>query len=100
MPSVRLLRYLSGHIPCSYNKSKDFAQSYISEGQGLNSVGNVSPDGRISIHLDLEKGTPDMHNDHAHDVEEFAVDKNEWNACPQMNIVIMIVGSRGAFAAL
>lgn len=39
-----------------------------------------------------------MHNDHAHDVEEFAVDKNEWNACPSMNIVIMIVGSRGAFA--
>jgi hypothetical protein len=29
------------------------------------------------------------------DVEEFAVDAMGWNVCPKMNIVVMIVGSRG-----
>lgn len=72
----------------------DYAQ-YVSEGEGLDSIASVSPDGRISIHLDLKNDAPDMHKDHAHDVEEFAVDKTAWKTCPNMNILIMIVGSRG-----
>jgi hypothetical protein len=72
----------------------DYAQ-YVSEGEGLDSIASVSPDGRISIHLDLKNDAPDMRKDHAHDVEEFAVDKTAWKTCPNMNILIMIVGSRG-----
>ncbi|PBK62940.1 UDP-Glycosyltransferase/glycogen phosphorylase [Armillaria solidipes] len=41
-----------------------------------------------------EARTPDLPEDHAPDVKEFAVDR-EWNRFPKMNIVIMIVGSRG-----
>ncbi|KAF8177615.1 glycosyltransferase family 1 protein [Pholiota molesta] len=74
--------------------SINYAQ-YVSEGEGLDSIASVSPDGRISIHLDLKNDAPDMRKDHAQDVEEFAVDKTAWKTCPNMNILIMIVGSRG-----
>ncbi|KAF8968242.1 glycosyltransferase family 1 protein [Flammula alnicola] len=63
--------------------------------QGLDSIASINADGRISLDLDLKNDAPDMPQDHALDVEEFAVDKKHWNACPTMNIVIMIVGSRG-----
>ena len=41
-----------------------------------------------------------MPQEHAQDVEEFAVDEKGWNMCPKMNIVVMIVGSRGMFNEL
>ncbi|KAF8061758.1 UDP-Glycosyltransferase/glycogen phosphorylase [Lyophyllum atratum] len=66
-----------------------------STGKGLNSIARVTEDGRIVISLDLAQKLPDLPKDYARDVEEFAVDKTEWKQYPSMNIVIMIVGSRG-----
>ncbi|KAJ7272823.1 UDP-Glycosyltransferase/glycogen phosphorylase [Mycena rebaudengoi] len=67
---------------------------YKSIGKGLNSSARMSPDGRIVISLDLKRKLPDLPEDYAQDVREFAVDP-EWKNYPSMNIVIMIVGSRG-----
>ncbi|KAJ6606176.1 UDP-Glycosyltransferase/glycogen phosphorylase [Mycena vulgaris] len=72
----------------------DYAE-YKSFGKGLASTARVLPDGRIVISLDLKKKLPDLPEDHARDIQEFAVDKTEWKHYPSMNIVIMIVGSRG-----
>jgi hypothetical protein len=68
---------------------------YVTEGKGLDSAASINSDGRISLHFDLKEGMPHMPPEHAEEVEEFAVDKKGWNVCPKMNIVIMIVGSRG-----
>jgi len=62
---------------------------------GLDSAASINPDGRISLQFDLKEGVPHMPQEHAQDVEEFAVDEKGWNVCPKMNIVVMIVGSRG-----
>jgi len=52
-------------------------------------------DGRISLTFDLKnKGLEELPQEREGDVVEFAVD-NEWRDYPAMNIVIMIVGSRG-----
>ncbi|KAK0185950.1 UDP-Glycosyltransferase/glycogen phosphorylase [Armillaria mellea] len=67
---------------------------YIAAGKGLVSSASITPDGRISVSLDLKHKLPDLPEDHALDVKEFAVDR-EWRRFPKMNIVIMIVGSRG-----
>lgn len=64
-------------------------------GEGLASMARVTEDGRIVISLDLKKQLPDLPPDYAKDVEEFAVDDSTWTNVPAMNIVIMIVGSRG-----
>ncbi|KAJ7700822.1 glycosyltransferase family 1 protein [Mycena rosella] len=72
----------------------DYAE-YKSFGKGLASTARVLPDGRIVISLDLKKKLPDLPADHARDIQEFAVDKTEWKHYPSMNIVVMIVGSRG-----
>jgi len=54
-------------------------------------------DGRISLKFDLKgAGLTDIPQEPDEDVVEFAVDK-EWKDCPPMNIVIMIVGSRGTY---
>ncbi|KAG6831244.1 hypothetical protein H0H87_005810 [Tephrocybe sp. NHM501043] len=66
-----------------------------STGKGLNSLARVTDDGRIVISLDLAQKLPDLPKDYARDVEEFAVDETEWKQYPSLNIVIMIVGSRG-----
>lgn len=50
------------------------------------------------ISLDLAQKLPDLPKDYARDVKEFAVDETEWKRYPSMNIVIMIVGSRGELA--
>ncbi|KAJ6546815.1 glycosyltransferase family 1 protein [Mycena capillaripes] len=68
---------------------------YTSSGKGLASMARVLPDGRIVISLDLKQKLPDLPQDHAQDIQEFAVDKTEWKKYPSLNIVIMIVGSRG-----
>jgi hypothetical protein len=72
----------------------DYAE-YVTQGKGLDSVASIRPDGRISLRFDLKDGVSDMPQEHGQDVEEFAVDEKEWKLCPKMNIVIMIVGSRG-----
>lgn len=59
-------------------------------------MARVLPDGRIVISLDLKQKLPDLPEDHAQDIREFAVDKTEWKKYPSLNIVIMIVGSRGS----
>jgi sterol 3beta-glucosyltransferase len=47
--------------------------------------------------FDLKKYLPDFLPSQilTQDVDEFAVDIERWRDCPSMNIVIMIVGSRG-----
>lgn len=64
-------------------------------GKGLTSFARVTSDGRISISLDLKNKLPDLPRDHANPVEEFAVDDIDFDSPPNINIVIMIVGSRG-----
>ncbi|KAJ7778801.1 UDP-Glycosyltransferase/glycogen phosphorylase [Mycena maculata] len=76
------------------NPMTEYAE-YKSTGKGLASTARVLPDGRIVISLDLKKKLPDLPEGHAQDIQEFAVDKTEWRRYPSMNIVIMIVGSRG-----
>ncbi|KAH7911918.1 glycosyltransferase family 1 protein [Hygrophoropsis aurantiaca] len=68
---------------------------YQASGQGLSSSARISDDGRIIISLDLKKKLPDIPLDYAREVREFAVDDKTWKDVPSMNIVIMIVGSRG-----
>ncbi|KAH7928152.1 glycosyltransferase family 1 protein [Leucogyrophana mollusca] len=74
--------------------SIDYAE-YQATGQGLSSFARVSDDGRIIISLDLKKKLPEIPIGYARDVREFAVDDKAWKDVPCMNIVIMIVGSRG-----
>ena len=47
--------------------------------------------------FDLKKYLPDFLPSQilTQDIDEFAVDQERWRDCPSMNIVIMIVGSRG-----
>ena len=47
------------------------------------------------ISLDLKRKLPDLPEDYAKEVNEFAVDARAWRDVPCLNIVIMIVGSRG-----
>jgi sterol 3beta-glucosyltransferase len=74
----------------------DYAE-WISTGKGLSSFARVTEDGRIVVSLDLKQKLPDLPKGYARDVKEFAVDETEWKQYPSMNIVIMIVGSRGGF---
>ena len=68
---------------------------YEAIGKGLASFARVSEDGRIVISLDLRQKLPDLPKDYAKEVNEFAVDAQAWRDVPRLNIVIMIVGSRG-----
>lgn len=56
----------------------------------------LTDDGRIVISLDLKKPLPDLPEGYANPVKEYAVDRRTYTDAPAMNIVIMIVGSRGA----
>ncbi|KAH8114206.1 glycosyltransferase family 1 protein [Phellopilus nigrolimitatus] len=73
---------------------KDYAQ-YAITGKGLASAAHLDDDGRISISLDLKRVLPDLPEDYARDVLESATDSINFRSPPCMNIVIMIVGSRG-----
>lgn len=68
---------------------------YVSSGKGLKSLATIGPDGQISLTFDLKQHLPDLPTDHAREVKEFAIDQTQWRDYPSMNIVIMIVGSRG-----
>lgn len=74
----------------------DYAE-YKATGKGLSSFARVDDDGRIVISLDLKQKLPDLPEDYAKAVDEFALDEKSWRDVPVMNIIIMIVGSRGAF---
>ncbi|KAG8746143.1 hypothetical protein FRC10_006009 [Ceratobasidium sp. 414] len=69
--------------------------AYKAIGKGLTSSAEVTQDGRIVISLDMKKKLPDLPRDYANPVREYAVDKEDWHTAPAMNVVIMIVGSRG-----
>ena len=71
-------------------------EEYRVVGKGLTSYARVTPDGKISITLDLKNKLPDLPENYANPVKEFAVDEKEYDNPPHINIVIMIVGSRGA----
>ena len=51
------------------------------------------------ISLDLRQKLPDLPEDYAKEVNEFAVDAQAWQDVPRLNIVIMIVGSRGELSS-
>jgi hypothetical protein len=79
------------HIRSDYSEFK-------ASGKGLLSNARVTADGRISVTLNLKKALPDLPPDYARDVKEFAVDEVSYHEVPSLNIVIMIVGSRGKLA--
>jgi hypothetical protein len=86
-------------LPCltlelSFPRTPEYVE-YKSSGDGLTSSAQLTDDGRIVISLDLKKRLPDLPKDHARDVKEFALDEKTWSNVPAMNILIMIVGSRG-----
>ncbi|PVF99014.1 glycosyltransferase family 1 protein [Serendipita vermifera] len=90
-------------------KLRDYI-SYATSGRGLASSARITDEGRILVSLDLKKALPDLPKDYANPVREFAIDPTlekhlsgiieppeirEGGKIPVMNIVIMIVGSRG-----
>ena len=77
-------------------RSPDYAE-WKADGKGLSSAARVARDGRINVSLKLKRKLPDLPEDYAPVVDEFAVDKGRWFDCPPLSIVIMIVGSRGAY---
>ena len=87
---------LSRSLVCSDKIGADYAQ-YTSQGKGLLSIARLSLEGQITLSFDLKKYLPDFLPDQilTQQVDEFAVDRERWGDCPSMNIVIMIVGSRG-----
>ncbi|TDL28120.1 glycosyltransferase family 1 protein [Rickenella mellea] len=68
---------------------------YKASGKGLDSFARMTDDGRIVITLNLKQKLPDLPKDYAKTVKEFAVDPKTFDLPPKINIVIMIVGSRG-----
>lgn len=72
---------------------------YTVSGDGLGSQARITRDGRLSVFLDMKKQLPELPANHAPAVEEFAVDKHEWRDVPNLNVLICIVGSRGAHAS-
>lgn len=93
-PSISEYRFstFSSHVTIS--SFTDYAE-YVQTGKGLFSKARIDPDGRIIISLDLKRQLPDLPPDYAPEVHEFGIDKSKWMEYPSMNIVIMIVGSRG-----
>ncbi|KAJ7582522.1 glycosyltransferase family 1 protein [Mycena floridula] len=73
----------------------DFTEFKSPDGStGLTSSAHLTQDGLISISLNLKTALPDLPPDYAPRVDEFAVDA-EFHKFPKMNILVMIVGSRG-----
>jgi len=72
---------------------------YSASGKGLLSRARVTQDGRITVSLDLKKSLPDLPPNYAPNVKEFAIDEQRFREVPPLNIVIMIVGSRGRYLA-
>lgn len=81
----------SGHPFHVLGKAKEISQNI-----SLPTSVQLHSDGRINVSLALKRRLPDLPRNHALHVDEFAIDLN-WRDCPCMSIVIMVVGSRGAF---
>ncbi|WVW85218.1 hypothetical protein I302_107256 [Kwoniella bestiolae CBS 10118] len=64
-------------------------------GPGMTSHAKVSESGTVNIELKLNKTLPDLPEGYAQPVREIGVDKVDWRNCPEMFVVIFIVGSRG-----
>jgi sterol 3beta-glucosyltransferase len=98
MTTSRSVSTLSGNmvVLSSGKIGADYSQ-YTSLGEGLLSIAKLTLDGQISTSFDLKKYLPDFLPSQilTQEVDEFAVDHERWRDCPNMNIVIMIVGSRG-----
>ena len=69
--------------------------SYSSSGDGMDSVAHLTKDGRIEMTFDVKTKLPHLDSDHAMDVHEYDIDRSTHFNTPPLNIVIMIVGSRG-----
>ena len=85
--------------PVIFQLSPDYSE-YRASGKGLLSKARVTEDGRIAISLDLKRALPDLPPDYAREVKEFAIDEDKYREVPRMNIVIMIVGSRGEWLTI
>ncbi|WVQ94968.1 hypothetical protein IAU59_002059 [Kwoniella sp. CBS 9459] len=72
----------------------DYA-NYAADGPGLDSRAELDHTGMINIWVNLKKPLPDLPQDYARPVKEYAVDAKTSTQCPPLNIVIFIVGSRG-----
>ncbi|WVF67372.1 hypothetical protein IAT40_002127 [Kwoniella sp. CBS 6097] len=72
----------------------DYA-NYAADGPGLDSRAELDQMGMINIWVNLKKPLPDLPQDYARPVKEYAVDEKTSTQCPPLNIVIFIVGSRG-----
>ncbi|KAG8920357.1 hypothetical protein FRC02_000954 [Tulasnella sp. 418] len=70
---------------------------YETNGDGLSSVAEITNDGRINMKLNLKKDLPPLPTINSSDftVKEFAIDEFAPSKTPPLDIVIMIVGSRG-----
>ena len=64
-------------------------------GEGLISQTALELDGRLSISLNILRNLPDLPKDYAKDVYETATDAENYHNPPRMNIVVMLVGTRG-----
>ncbi|WVR09693.1 hypothetical protein IAU60_006768 [Kwoniella sp. DSM 27419] len=72
----------------------DYA-NYSSDGPGLDSKAELDDMGMINIWVNMKKPLPDLPDDYARPVKEYAVDATDSQECPPLNIVVFIVGSRG-----
>ncbi|WVQ68635.1 uncharacterized protein L199_006844 [Kwoniella botswanensis] len=64
-------------------------------GPGMTSHAKISARGTVNIELKLNKKLPDLPEGYASSVREIGVDTVDWRNCPEMFVVIFIVGSRG-----
>lgn len=77
---------------------KDYNR-YKAVGKGLVSSAEMTDAGRIAMSFDLRKPLADFPPGYAEAVQEHGIDRTNFAAAPAMNIVIMIVGSRGTLRA-
>ncbi|GHJ85209.1 hypothetical protein NliqN6_1611 [Naganishia liquefaciens] len=75
-------------------KSQD-PRSIETSGPGLQSKAELKGDGTIGVTLDAKTEIPDLPPDYALPVQEYGIDSSRPLRVPSLNIVIMIVGSRG-----
>ena len=93
--SVSLFYFLPNNS-LQLDASTDFTR-YDASGEGLASRASLAEDGRISVSFNLKRALPDLPKDYAQEVNVFAADTVNFSKPPRLNVVIMIVGSRGPF---
>jgi hypothetical protein len=70
----------------------------ISNGPGLDSEAELDENGMINVSLKVKGALPAIPNLLPTSIEEFGVERNTGQDIPPLNIVIMIVGSRGIYS--